>query len=63
MDVNRIKNYADSESDSYKLAKAVTEEKNEIQKNKEGGGDLLYFKTLREPLIEQQENEMRHRIN
>lgn len=63
MDVNRIKNYADSEYDSYKLAKAVTEEKNEIQKNKEGGGDLLYFKTLREPLIEQQENEMRHRIN
>ena len=30
MDVNRIKNYADSECDSYKLAKAVTEEKNEI---------------------------------
>lgn len=30
MDINRIKKYADSEYDSYKLAKAVTEVKNEI---------------------------------
>ena len=32
MDVNRIKNYADSEYDSYKLGKAVTEVKNKIKK-------------------------------
>lgn len=44
MDINRIKKYADSEYNSYKLGKAVTEVKNEI-KNKEGGGDLVYFKT------------------
>lgn len=54
MDINRIKKYADSEYNSYKLGKAVTEVKNEI-KNKEGGGDLVYFKTWREPLIEQKE--------
>ena len=30
MDINRNKKYADSEYDSYKLAKAVTEVKNEI---------------------------------
>ena len=30
MDINRIKKYADSEYDSYKLAKAVTVVKNEI---------------------------------
>ena len=30
MDINRIKKYADSEYESYKIAKAVTEVKNEI---------------------------------
>ena len=42
--------------DKYKIARAVTEVKNEI-KNKEGGRDIVmsdYFKTLREPLIAQQ---------
>lgn len=32
MEINRIKKYADSEYDSYKLGKAVTELKNEIKK-------------------------------
>ena len=56
MDINRIKKYADSEYESCKIAKAVTEVKNEIE-NKEGGRDIVmsdYFKTLRELLIEQQ---------
>ena len=53
MNINKIKKYADSEFDSYKIAKAVTEVKNEIKKK--GGRDIVmsdYFKTLREPLIE-----------
>ena len=57
MDINRIKKYADSEFDKYNIAKAATEVKNEI-KNKVQGSDLVmsdYFKTLREPLIKQQE--------
>lgn len=32
MDINRIKKYADSEYNSQKLGKAVTEVKNEIKK-------------------------------
>lgn len=32
MDINRIRKYADSEYDSYKLGKAVTEVTNEIKK-------------------------------
>jgi len=61
MDIKRIKKYADSEYDSYKIAKAVTEVKNEI-KNTEGGRDIVmsdYFKTLREPVIEQQKKKNR----
>lgn len=66
MDINRIKRYADSEYDSCKTAKAVTEVKNEI-KNMEGGGDIVMsdcFKTLRDPLIEQQQQkQIRKRMN
>ena len=58
MDINRIIKYADSEFDSYKIAKAVTGVKKEIKNTgKEGGRDIVmsdYFKTLREPLLKQQ---------
>ena len=56
MDLNKIKRFAKSEFEGWKIAKAVTEVKNEI-KNVEQGRDVVmsdYFKTLREPLIEQQ---------
>ena len=56
MDLEKIKRFADSQFDSWKIAKAVTEVKNEI-KNAEQGRDIAMsdvFKTLREPLIEQQ---------
>ena len=36
MDIDRIKKYADLEFDSYKIAKAVTEVKNEIKKQRIG---------------------------
>ena len=56
MDLERIKRFANSEFESWKIAKAVTEVKNEV-KNVEQGRDVVIsdvFKTLREPLIEQQ---------
>ena len=56
MDLAKIKRFANSEFESWKIAKAVTEVKNEI-KNVEQGRDVVMsdvFKTLREPLIEQQ---------
>ena len=56
MDLEKIKRFADSQFESWKIAKAVTEVKNEI-KNAEQGRDIAMsdvFKTLREPLIEQQ---------
>ena len=52
----KIKRFADSEFESWKIAKAVTEVKNEI-KDAEQGRDVVMsdvFKTLRDPLIEQQ---------
>ena len=54
MDLEKIKRFADSEFG--KIAKAVTEVKNEI-KDAEQGRDVVMsdvFKTLRDPLIEQQ---------
>lgn len=39
MDIDKIKRYADSEYDSYKTARAVTEVKNEIR-NREQGRDI-----------------------
>ena len=56
MDLAKIKRFANSEFESWKIAKAVTEVKNEI-KDVEQGRDVVMsdvFKTLREPLIEQQ---------
>ena len=56
MDLEKIKRFADSQFEGWKIAKAVTEVKNEI-KNAEQGRDIAMsdvFKTLREPLIEQQ---------
>ena len=56
MDLKKIKRFANSEFESWKIAKAVTEVKNEI-KNAEQGRDVVMsdvFKTLRDPLIEQQ---------
>jgi len=56
MDTDKIRKYADSEYDSYKIAKAMTEVKNEI-KDKESGREIVvsdYFKTSQEPLLDQQ---------
>ena len=56
MDLEKIKRFVNSEFEGWKIAKAVTEVKNEI-KNAEQGRDVVMsdvFKTLREPLIEQQ---------
>ena len=56
MDLEKIKRFADSQFEGWKIAKAVTEVKNEI-KDAEQGRDIAmsdFFKTLREPLIEQQ---------
>ena len=56
MDLEKIKRFADSQYEGWKIAKAVTEVKNEI-KDAEQGRDVVMsdvFKTLREPLIEQQ---------
>ena len=57
MDLEKIKRFANSEFESWKIAKTVTEVKNEI-KDVEQGRDVVMsdvFKTLREPLVEQQE--------
>ena len=56
MDLEKIKRFVNSEFEGWKISKAVTEVKNEI-KNAEQGRDVVMsdvFKTLREPLIEQQ---------
>ena len=56
MDLEKTKRFANSEFEGWKIAKAVTEVKNEI-KDAEQGRDVVMsdvFKTLREPLIEQQ---------
>ena len=56
MDLEKIKRFANSEFESWKIVKAVTEVKNEI-KDVEQGRDVAMsdvFKTLRDPLIEQQ---------
>ena len=56
MDIEKLKRFADNESIQYQIAKAVTAVKNEV-KDKEQTRDISmsdYFKTLREPLLEQQ---------
>ena len=56
MDIEKIRKLAKNASEASKLMKAVTEVKNEF-KDKEKIRDVVmsdHFKTLREPLIEQQ---------
>ena len=56
MDLANARKSIDSVSDKYKTIRAVTEVKNAI-KNNEQARDIVmsdHFKTLREPLIEQQ---------
>ena len=56
MDLEKIRKFAESELQGYQIARAVTEVKNEV-KDKEQGRDIVmgdYFKTLREPLLQQQ---------
>ena len=64
MDLEKIKRFADSEFESWKIAKAVTQVKNEI-KDAEQGRDVVMsdvFKTLRDPLIEQQKKQMQNKM-
>ena len=56
MDIEKIRKLVKNASEAGKLVKAVTAVKNEV-KNKEQMRDVVmsdHFKTLREPLIEQQ---------
>ena len=56
MDIEKIRKLVKNTSEADKLVKAVTAVKNEV-KNKEQMRDVVmsdHFKTLREPLIEQQ---------
>ena len=56
MDIEKLKRFAENEFTGYQIAKAVTAVKNEV-KDKEQTRDISmsdYFKTLREPLLEQQ---------
>ena len=56
MDIEKIRKLAKNASEAGKLVKAVTVYKNEL-KDKEQMHDVVmsdHFKTLREPLIEQQ---------
>ena len=60
----KSKRFANSEFEGWKIAKAVTEVKNEI-KDAEQGRDVVMsdvFKTLREPLIEQQKKQMQNKM-
>ena len=56
MDLDKIKKYTQSEFDGFQIKKAVTVAKNEIKHAEQGRVVVVsdYFKTLREPLIEQQ---------
>ena len=56
MDIEKIRRHSERATEAGKLVKAVTAYKNEL-KDKKGMQDIQmsdYFKTLREPLIEQQ---------
>ena len=59
MEIDKIKKYEESEYESYKIAKAVTEVKNEVEDKEQVRDTTMsdYFKTLREPLIKQQKEE------
>ena len=61
MNLENVKKYAESEIQGYKIAKAVTDIKNEV-KDKGQVRDIVtseHFKSLREPLIEQQKKKNR----
>ena len=56
MDLEKIRKLAEKEAQSYAIAKAITQIKNEV-KDRETGRDVSmsdYFKTLREPLLKAQ---------
>ena len=56
MDLENVKKYIDSHFELYKITKPISEVKNAI-KNNEQARDIVmsdHFKTLREPIIEQQ---------
>lgn len=56
MDINELKKYIDSESLGHQIKKAISKFRNDLL-DQEQGKDIVmsdYFKTLREPLIEQQ---------
>jgi len=56
MDIDKLKKYIDSESLGYQIRKTISKFKNDSS-DQEQGKDIMmsdYFKTLREPLIEQQ---------
>ena len=56
MDINKLKKYIDSESLGHQIKKTISKFRNDLL-DQEQGKDIVmsdYFKTLREPLIEQQ---------
>ena len=64
MDIAKIKKMAEQDYEAGKLMKAVTAVKNEV-KDKQRVHDVVmsdHFKTLREPIIEQQKKNMKNRI-
>ena len=65
MDIKKIRKLSKNASEAGKLVKAVTAFKNEL-KDKEQMHDMVmsdHFKTLREPIIEQQKKkQMKNKI-
>ena len=64
MDIEKIRSLSKKASEAGKLVKVVTAFKNEL-KDKEQMHDMVmsdHFKTLREPIIEQQKKQMKNRI-
>ena len=64
MDIDKLKKYTENAIEAGKLVKAVTAFKNELE-DKEKMHDITmsdHFKTLREPIIEQQKKQMKNRI-
>ena len=65
MDIDKIRKYTDSEYTGYEIAKEFTQFNNEVKDRKQGFDITMsdYFKTLREPLIEQQKNLIKNKID
>ena len=64
MDIANLRKLAENASEASNFMKAGTAVKNEV-KNKEQVRDVVmsdHFKTLREPLIEQQKKQIQNRI-